>query len=77
MFFLFLPCKTPNIDLRYIAKYTAQQAVIWQNPRKWLLSVLVSLGSVPVVPYVLHVVIVVEGFEEKQTLTNGSIKPIL
>ena len=42
-----------------------------------VLSVLVvRLGSVPVVPYVLNVVVVVEGFEENKTPTNGSIKPI-
>ena len=36
----------------------------------------VRFGSVPVVPYVLNVVVVVESFEENKMPTNGSIKPI-
>ena len=36
----------------------------------------VRLGSVPVVPYVLNVVVVIEGFQKNKTSTNGSIKPI-
>ena len=36
----------------------------------------VRFGSVPVVVHVLNVVVVVEGFQENKTPTNGSIKPI-
>lgn len=40
------------------------------------LFLVVRLWSVPVVPYVLNIVVVIEGFQENKTPTNGSIKPI-
>ena len=40
------------------------------------LFLVVRLGSVPVVPYVLNIVVVIEGFQKNKALINGFVKPI-